>query len=189
VKIAFTGTSSTGKTTLVRSLMQLSEFRQRFPTYLTADARKILEASGFHSMDAMTRSQLRSFQLSYFRSKQELERGQDQFITDRSFVDVAAYWVQRDAFDAPMDQEQLVLPCSAEARKYDIHFYFPHGLISFEQDGYRSNDLGFHERIDRQIQRFLVEWNLPYESICTANHQERVEAVLSRVKAILRLPA
>ncbi|WP_437304473.1 ATP/GTP-binding protein [Sorangium sp. So ce388] len=184
MKIAFTGASSTGKTTLVRSIIAKNESQRYFSQFLTADARAILDELGFHSMDDMSRSQLRAFQLSYFYRKQQIEQNQDNFITDRSFVDVAAYWVLRDTFDVPEEQARLVLPCSREASKYDIHFYFPYGLINFEPDGYRSNDIIFHQRIDSQILLLLESWRLPYVRIQTANHEERIKYVLSCLRGM-----
>ncbi len=149
---------------------------------MTTDARALLEEFGFRSMDNMSRDQLRAFQLRYFYRKQQIEQDQDQFVTDRSFVDVAAYWAQRDTLDMPEEQARLVLPCLSEAKKYDVHFYIAYGSINFESDGYRSNDLNFHRRIDRQIFQFLTEWHLPYVQIQTSNHDERVEIVLDYIR-------
>ncbi|NUQ77828.1 MAG: AAA family ATPase [Polyangiaceae bacterium] len=182
MKIAFTGTSSTGKTTLVRSLMKAPDFTKHVSRFLTADARALLEELGFHSMDSMSRDQLRTFQLRYFSRKQQIEQNQDHYVTDRSFVDVAAYWVQRDTLEIPAERNRLVLPCLGEAKKYDIHFYIPYGSIDFEPDGYRSNDLRFHQRIDRQILEFLKEWQLPYIQIQPPNHDERIKIVLDYIR-------
>src|SRR5437773_680930 len=99
MKIALTGSSSTGKTTLAHLLTDhevLSELK-----YVTADSRALLEKMGYRSMDRMTRDQLREFQTAYLECKLNIEGNIESYITERSTVDVAAYWLVRDAFDLP----------------------------------------------------------------------------------------
>jgi len=183
MKIAFTGTSSTGKTTLAVRLIKNPEFTSKVPEFVAVDARALLDELGFRSMDKMTRGQSREFQQLYFRRKIEIESGRESFLTDRSFVDIAAYWVCRDTFDLSEAEQRLLLdPCRHATKKYDIHFYFPSGLIVFEHDGYRSDDIEFHMRIDRCILRYLVEWQIPYVTIVESDINKRIETVLGVVK-------
>src|SRR4051812_17933176 len=108
MRIAFTGTSSTGKTTLARELMRVPEFANVVGTFLTEDARALLRELAHKSMDTMSRDELRRFQEEYFQRKAKKEQGAGSFLVDRSFVDVAAYWLVRDTVDLPPNvQEKL----------------------------------------------------------------------------------
>jgi nicotinamide riboside kinase len=178
MKIAFTGASSTGKTTLANLLMKKSEFVSTVPLFLTADARKILDEMGFRSMDQMSQAQTRAFQMRYYNIKKSIESCQNHFLTDRSFVDVAAYWIERDVSREDCGSDQLESECFAEAKKYDIHFYFPIGEIQFESDGYRSDNLEFHSRIDRRIQSYLNLWGIRFIQISSNSLDDRLERVM-----------
>lgn len=178
MRIALCGSSSTGKTTLAIRLMENGEFRNLIPQFITTDARKLLKQGGFTSMDLMTQDQLRDFQLEYFQRKMNLENEQSAFLTDRSFVDVAAYWTERDMEGAEEDEiNVLIAPCRERARTYDIHFFLPFGVIPFSADGYRSSDLNLHKRIDRRIRALLIEWKLPFAVMDFSGIDDRAEMV------------
>ena len=181
MKIALTGSSSTGKTTLARLLRDhaaLSGIK-----YLSADSRKLLQRMGYRSMDLMTRQQLREFQVAYLHSKLDLESNIQSYITDRSTVDVAAYWLIRDTFDLPDTiRDEYIEKCRNHASKYDLHIYLPFGLLPFEFDGYRSHSLEFHEQIDKQIMKFLKAWKIKYITLDMPDLDIRLQRVLDEVK-------
>jgi nicotinamide riboside kinase len=185
MRVALTGSSSTGKTTLAKKLLEVPEFRVHVDKFLTTNARGLLDEMGHHSMDRMRPDDRRSFQRAYFRKKQEMEEGQDRFVTDRSFVDVAAYWLRRDAPDrSPEEQAELVRPCSVAAQRYVLHVYCPFGVLQFEPDGYRSEDLKHHQEIDAQTTTFLKDWGLRFVTLDTPSLDERVERVLQELRLI-----
>lgn len=183
MKIAFTGTSSTGKTTLAKKLMSIPEFVEKVPLFITTDARELLRQLKFQNMDAMTREQTMQFQSLYFYQKLRAEDSLDSFLTDRSFVDVTAYWICRDTYDLSItEQHRLLDPCRQEASKYDIHFYFPPGLFQFESDGYRSNNMKFHMMIDRAIRGYLNAWSIRYIVMNSSSIDKRIEMVLNEIR-------
>lgn len=182
MRIAFTGTSSTGKTTIADRLMADARFTPRAPKFVTADARAMLRAQGHASMDAMSRQELLAFQYGYLRHKLVSEAGVDGYLTDRSFVDVAAYWLERDSFGVDeAESHQFVAQCEAAARRYDLHVYFPVGVIAFQDDGYRSRNLQFHARIDARITGLLADWGIDAMVLRSADIDERVEEVVARL--------
>lgn len=183
MRIALTGASSTGKTFLATHLMRLADFTQRIGRFITADARALLDNMGFHSTDHMTSDELRQFQIQYYLQKSRLEYKQDHYITDYSFVDVAAFWTQRDTYDQPLcAQEVLLRRCQRKALRYHVHFYLPFGLMPFESDGYRSDHLQLHQNIDHEIKRLLNNWNLPYITLDTLDIRTRIEIVMHEIR-------
>lgn len=182
MKISLTGSSSTGKTTLVRALMDNPEFSKYAFKFLSVDGRRLLKKLGFNHMDSMSREQLMDFQLQYFAMKIQNELCQKEFITDRSFVDVASYWIVRDTFDkSEAEQNILLIPCMAESQEYDITFYLPFGAIPFQADGYRPESFEFNSRIDNEIQLFLDKWKINYCRLDSGNLSDRVSMVLNEL--------
>jgi nicotinamide riboside kinase len=179
MKIAITGSSSTGKTTLAISLLNENRFHKYATNFLSADARSLLIKGGFKNMDNMTTRQTMMFQTQYFYRKKKIENEQSNFITDRSFIDIAAYWFIRDSINEPRKiQNKLIDLCKIENQKYDFLIYLPFGLIEFENDGYRSKNLDFHRTIDNQIKIFLEQWNTNYIALNTNILTQRINTVL-----------
>lgn len=183
MKLTLTGSSSTGKTTLALELSRCPNLS--IPEFVSADARTLLDEMGHHSMDRMTREELREFQLLYLERKLAMEAQCASFITERSTVDVAAYWLVRDAFDLPeAERNSYIERCRIHSLSYDLHVYLPFGVIPFIFDGYRSEDVSFHEAIDDQIKTLLREWGIHYMSLDTINLESRVETVVAAIKRL-----
>ena len=148
------------------------------------DARGLLDSLGHTSMDLMSPDSLRTFQRQYLARKLELEKGKDHYFTDRSFVDVAAYWIVRDSAGLSTEEcETVIEQCRLAAARYDLHVYFPFGVISFKSDGYRSEDYEGHRKIDDCIQGLLEKWSISFLRLVGDDLQARAETVL---EALLR---
>ncbi|MGI5143924.1 AAA family ATPase [Streptomyces sp. CA-106110] len=188
MRIALTGSSSTGKTTLAHALLRDARFQKYATEIRSINARDTLARLGFSAMDKMSREEARYFQLAYYIQKESDERKcREGFITERSFVDVAAYWIERDTHDrSHFEKMMLIDPCAENARAYDIHIYLSFGSIPFYPDGWRSEDVSFHERIDRRIRSLLGEWGLHYIAITSADLSERVACVLEGLSSVGR---
>lgn len=184
MRIAFTGTSSTGKTTLADRLKGDARFNLRVPDFVTTDARAMLRERGHASMDEMSVPDLLAFQRAYLARKLELEHGRGGYVTDRSFVDVAAYWLERDSAAAEAQESQrFVAECRVAAKRYDLHVYFPPGITPFQSDGYRSENAEFHLRINDRIVALLDAWSVNPLVLNSGDIEERVEAVIARLRA------
>lgn len=186
MKIAFTGTSSTGKTTLIKELFKHGDFKSCNLNFSTTDARSLLDNMGAKQMDLMTDTQRMTFQKLYFQKKKEQELEKNNFIVDRSFVDVASYWLVRECKNdiSLANKNDLLVESKELSMKYDIHFYFPYGIIPFEADGYRSENDKQRQEIGVQIHTFLNEWNLKYVSLDTDNLSERVKIVIETLQGL-----
>jgi nicotinamide riboside kinase len=183
MRIALTGSSSSGKSTLINELMKLEKFNTKIERCVSIDARAIIKSMGHHSMDIMSKDETMEFQIRYFIKKKDIEKGSNNFITDRSFIDIAAYWIVRDNNpEEPVDNNiklNLLGECRHQSLKYDIHFYLPFGIIPFKSDGYRSEDILFHQMIDLKIMDLLYHWNINFITLKTADINKRVSTVLS----------
>lgn len=171
VKITCTGTSSTGKTTLAKRACAEPTFTKYALRYIGADARALLKERGLRNVDEMSMEQRVEFQLAYFDRKLSLERLCDSYITDRSFVDVAAYWLEYTA----LPDDEFMSRCAKEAHRYDVHLYFPPGLIGFDSDGYRSLDATVHRRIDSSIVTLLNDWGITPVVVTKGSLEERID--------------
>ena len=183
LRIAITGASSTGKTTLTKALMQDRRFSSLVDTMIPERARTLLESLGYKSFDEMTREELRDFQRQLFRLKREDESKAESYLVDRSFVDMAATWVERDTFDQPLEiQNELVIPCRHQAKLYTLQIYLPAQFVPFDHNGVRESDLALHARIDMRIQQYLDDWELQYISIRSMILEMRVSEVCAELE-------
>ena len=185
MKIAFTGAESTGKTTLVEKLYNHPEFREFEFEFVTADARSILDSMGCKLLDNMSCNQIKEFQRAYFDKKKHLEKeAKGNIIVDRSFVDIASYWLVRDfAYDFNAAKE-VVEECQILSYRYDFHFYFPHDVISLKDDGYRSRYEEMRVAVGEQIESFLKDWNIAYMRLETDNIEDRANIVINQLNIL-----
>jgi predicted ATPase len=183
MRIAFTGASSTGKTTLANALAAEADFAAVAPVRLNVDARRLLVELGFGSgVDRMSRDDRRAFQARYFTEKHGNEDGRSDYLTERSFVDIAAFWI--DTSPAPGDfTSEFVLRCKAEAQRYDLHVYLPVGVVPLVADGLRSSDETYHSTIDATIRKLLREWRLAHVELRDAALRTRLDRVLHAIQA------
>jgi hypothetical protein len=140
---------------------------------------------GCKGLDQMSRDEKCSFQLAYFLRKEHLERDATDFLVERSFVDVAAFWIERDMAGRPPSAQSFLLePCRELAQKYDLHIYMPLGAVPYVQDGWRSSDLAENERIDHSIKAFLGAWQLPHITMPSGTREQRVAIALRAILSI-----
>jgi len=145
--------------------------------FITTDARNLLRELGHSGIDGMTVLERRLFQRRYLDRKTALERSENDYITDRSFVDVAAYWIEYNGLTSSADDD-FVAACQKGAMRYDAHFYFPVGLVSLESDGFRSVDTVSRVRVDSLIQSLTSEWGVHCIHLDIANLDQRAARVI-----------
>lgn len=188
MRIALCGSSSTGKTALANELMNIPTINDILKRRLNVDARLLLRSMGFMNMDEMTEEETRLFQCAYYFKKKLLECNAEDFLTERSFVDIAAFWLIRDARSCSCNLHKWFADlCFSEAVKYDMHIFIPFGLIPFQPDGYRSTDLKVHKLISSQIETLLISWNINYIKITTADLSERIKVAVSSIASLINI--
>ena len=163
--------------------MQDRRFSSLVDTMIPERARTLLESLGYTSFDEMTRGELRDFQRQLFLLKREEESKAESYLVDRSFVDMAATWVERDTFDQPLEvQNELVVLCRHQAKLYTLQFYLPAQFLPFAHNGVRESDLSLHTRIDMRIRQYLDDWELQYISIRSTTPEMRVSEVCTELE-------
>lgn len=152
---------------------------------LNVDARRLIRDMGYYNIDQIPPQQRRNFQMQYLEEKIKMESAVNDFITERSFIDIATYWVLRDAVDeSDAIKNQVVNTCRLLAKSYDLHFFLPFGTIPFDDDGYRSRNMKHHQEVSDQILSYLKNWNLKYISIETGNINDRIGIATEAIKKI-----
>lgn len=173
-RIAIVGSFSTGKTTLAEILAR----RLDLPL-LPEVAREIVELGFKLDKDATPETEALIFLRQYNN-----ELSTDEFVGDRSLIDVMAYagWVldnqpRRKEFALWEECERL-----AERRlrtNYSHVFYLP---IEFPivLDGLRPNDPEFQTEIDQRMRKLLETHAVTHETI-TGSVEERLEQIEMRL--------
>lgn len=174
MRIALTGSSSTGKTTLARA------FNLRNPEVcvLNVDARSILDAMHIESCNNMTPNVYSVFQRRYIATKIKNERGRSRYITERSFVDSYAYWVLNCSCSyGDRLNSQVWRICKYCAERYDKHLLLPYGLVPHCDDGYRQPDPVYHKEIEGIIINTLNSWGITYEILYEVDMTYRLKVL------------
>lgn len=81
MRIALTGSSSTGKTTLGKRLMENRRCADAVGEFVNEDARSLLRSLGHGNMDRMSRAELRQFQNLYFLQISQNEATRERFLS------------------------------------------------------------------------------------------------------------
>lgn len=177
MRIAICGAGSTGKTTLSKKLLDEPLIKQLNLKSIDVDARRIIDAMHHMNIDNMTCEERIAFQREYAATKIALEENETDYITQRSFVDIAAYWVVRDAVNETIQfKQEMIDLCRKWAMRYDKHIFIPFGQIPIEFDGYRSLDTAQYYAVSEKIEWYLNEWKIGYHRISSANLCQRIES-------------
>lgn len=180
MRIALTGASSTGKTTLLNDLLATMTFKNAVIERKQLNVRAILDDMGLCA-DAGSAEQvkLRSFQWTLLEKKIQQENEVKSYITDRSTVDMASYWIIRDTKgDIDTEGEKYLSECRSYAETFDVHIHLPFGKIPFIEDGKRPTDIAYNEKSCETIVSLLREWELLYFSLEKTDPTERVQEVI-----------
>lgn len=184
MRIALTGASSTGKTTLLEDLLETPFFRAYGISNVKLDVRKTIELMRIKAGGVVgEQNRQREFQWGILKKKLILEDLYDNYATDRSTVDMAAYWLVRDT-DGNLDEESknYLSKCKVFASRYDFHVHLPFGAIPFVEDGQRPSSELFNKRTCDTIKNLLKQWNLPHISLVNTGRKERIDEIISFLK-------
>lgn len=175
MKIALTGMSSTGKSTTSEYLEKigcLDKFNLRRLNYTMRSRLKL-------RVTALSYDEQLCFQNECFAEKCKIESKALNFIADRSFIDLLAYRRQYLEESDIGDEESYI----SLAKGYDHHFYFPHGIIPYDDDGLRPEE-DVSIAVSNKILSILIENGIDYTVIDSPSldgRHQTIESILTRL--------
>jgi len=149
MKIGFCGTMSVGKTTLVKALQELPEFKDY--NFRTERSKYLMEQGIPLNTDSTLKGQL------VFLAERSMELMQENIITDRTILDVIAFAKASNSMTHTEKYDFESLACLL-IKEYDYIFYISPEGVDMVDNGVRETDLEYRKLIDfiivRQIERY-----------------------------------
>ena len=169
MKIGFCGTMSVGKTTLVKALKKLPEFKDY--TFRTERSKYLMEMGIPLNTDSTLKGQL------VFASERASELMQKNIITDRTVIDVMAFNSLSKSMTAT---ESYFLNHTLEClvNDYDYLFYISPIGVKMEDNGVRETNIKYRDNINKKILEILDSKVIKYITI-QGNTTERIRLVKS----------
>ena len=171
MKIGFCGTMSVGKTTLVKALRELPEFKNY--TFRT-ERSKYLSGLGIPlNTDSTLKGQL------VFAAERASELMQENIITDRTVIDVMAFSELSKSME---DYEKRYLSATLYylIKEYDVLFYVSPEGVEIEDNGVRETDAKYRDAIDKKI-KSIVQMFRGNAITINGTVEERIEQVKNAV--------
>jgi nicotinamide riboside kinase len=176
MKIGFAGTMSVGKTTLVKALSELDQFKNY---HIATERSKYLRDLGIPlNTDSTIPGQF------IFLAERASEVLRENILTDRTVWDVCAFTKNASSIDD--NEKQTFIDAALLLRNhYDIIFYISPRGVSIEDNGVRTTDLGYRVKIDKTIRELLDEYP-PHRLVeIEGTTEERISVVLETINKYL----
>jgi nicotinamide riboside kinase len=176
MKIGFTGTMSVGKTTLVKALAELPEFKDY---YIATERSKYLRDLGIPlNTDSTMPGQL------IFLAERASEVLRKKVLTDRTVWDVCAFTQQSQSI--PDYQKQSYVDTAMALKlEYDLVFYISPEGVDIEDNGVRTTDANYRNQINQEILKLLSLYPPKKLVILTGSTSNRVNTVLEAISKYL----
>ena len=176
MKIGLCGTMSVGKTTLVKALKKLEEFKNyNFAT----ERSKYLNDLGIPlNTDSTLKGQ------TIFLAERCAELMRDNVITDRTIIDVMAF-TQNAKSIARQDKEIFEDYAKEFLREYDYIFYISPDGLSIEDNGVRETDEYYRDIIDFSITSLIRKYGHMMNNVTTikGSTEERIEQIFNVINS------
>ena len=171
-KIGLCGTLSVGKTTLVHALKQLNQFKD----YETATERsKYLRDQGIQlNTDSTLKGQL------VFAAERSIELMKPNIITDRTIYDVCAFTLSAKSIGW-FEKRQFVDLLMSLRNDYDAIIYVSPEGVAIEDNGVRTTDADYRNKIDLTIQEMLKEYPPKKLINIKGTTEERINTIISQL--------
>ena len=176
MKIGLIGTMSVGKTTLVKALKKLPQFKDyKFAT----ERSKYLRDLGIPlNTDSTLKGQ------TVFLAERCAELMHDNLITDRTIIDVIAFTKSAKSINV-LDKDEFEQYASLFIGEYDYIFYISPEGLPIEDNTVRETDPEYRDLIDFNIQHLLQSYSHRFKSmhVISGSTEERIEQILNVVNS------
>lgn len=170
MKIGLCGTVSVGKTTLVRALKQLDQFKDY---EIATERSKYLRDQGIAlNVDSTLKGQL------VFAAERSIELMKPNIITDRTIYDVCAFTLSANSIDWTEKRYFVELLMSLR-NEYDVIIYVSPEGVNIEDNGVRETDTNYRDKIDYIIKEMLEEYKPKNLISIKGSTEERITQILN----------
>jgi nicotinamide riboside kinase len=172
MKIGLCGTLSVGKTTLVNALKQIDQFKD----YETATERsKYLRDQGISlNTDSTLKGQL------VFAAERSIELMKPNIITDRTLYDVCAFTLSAKSIGWT-EKRYFTEILMSMRKEYDIIVYVSPEGVEIEDNGVRTTDVEYRNKIDYTISQMLAEFPPTKLIKVSGPTEERIATIISQL--------
>jgi len=163
MKIALSGSAGTGRSTIAIRLAQSIRH-----TPLTNLAKGILREQGFkYGTDTTVEKFLATpeRQMALYDHKRVVESEHENFVTDRSWVDNAAYAVIGFYENPSFNIASYLDDCRCEVEKYDSIIHIPWGRQPLQPNGTRTINPWFQFMVDSVICKIAELWQIELTTV------------------------
>lgn len=175
MKIGFTGTMSVGKTTLVKALKEVPEFRDY--TFATERSAYLSSLGIPLNYDTTIEGQ------TVFLAERVTELMQENIITDRTILDVMAFTNKACKINY-IDADSFEKYACRFLYKYDYIFYISPEGVEMEDNGIRETDLEYRKQIDEEIKKLILKHSKSTREWFTISGttEERIEQIMGLIE-------
>ena len=172
MRIGLAGTMSVGKTTLVKAMAELPQFKDY---YVATERSKYLRDLGIPlNTDSTLRGQF------VFLAERASELLRDNVLTDRTIWDVCAFTLGATSI-SEFDKRDFVQSAMNLRNYYDLVVYVSPVGVEVEDNGVRTTDLEYRAKIDNVIKLSLEEFKPTKLITVEGTTEQRIATILQNI--------
>jgi nicotinamide riboside kinase len=173
MRIGLCGTVSCGKTTLVKELSKLEQFKGY--EFITERSKYLKDQGIKLNTDSTMKGQF------LFVSERSLELMKENIITDRTIYDVCAFTLSAKSIDWEEKEQFVKLMMKSLRKDYDIIIYVSPEGVNIEDNGVRETNSEYRDKIDYTIREMLKTYPPNKLIEIKGSTEERINTIISNL--------